>query len=156
MFPEELPVAGPVLETARASVLSPQLTLQMQLGNCVEAVLLLSQGVRSDAIARVVSETARQLRNGAEDTSGDPRTVEQTASALGVLQAANLASLSDDRSGTSNALRALADQLEAALTNTPGAGDDSSRVEQLASLHTVLAGLTGLRPDETSGLGRVM
>jgi hypothetical protein len=156
MFEKEHTMVGPVLETARASVLSRELHLQMQVGNCVEALMLLETGVRDDSVMRVIKATAERLSEGAEDLSGSPRTVEQTASAVGVLQAANLALLSEERTGTSSVLKDMAKALDAATSNDAPMSDTAALIQQLVSLHSVLAGLTGLQPDEVHGLGRSM
>ncbi len=145
---------GYVLETARASVLSAELTLQLQVGNCVEALLRLSAGDQGEQVVRVITETARRLREGSEDLSGQPRTVEQTASAIGVLEAAHLALLTQDATSTRDALRAIADALEATVKVDEPSASVTSLVEQLSSLHAVLAGVTGALPDEPQAQGR--
>lgn len=147
---------GPVLETVRRSVLSRELQLQMQIGNCVEALLLLNGGSREPAVLRLITQTAARLRDGADDSTAGPRTVGQTTQAIGVLRAASLAHLGEEQRDITAVLRDLAAGLEAATSPRSAPVDTTALIDQLARLHAVLAGLTGSRPDETEGLGRFL
>lgn len=156
MFDEEPTLTGHVLETARASMLSRELELQLQVGNCIEALLLLQNGVRDASVIEVINETAGRLRGGAEDLSGEPRTVAQSASAVGVLQAANLALLGESGKDIRDVLLTMASALESAAASTMSPVDIEGCLTPLVGLHTVLAGLTGSQPDEVHGLSHLL
>lgn len=147
-------MASPILETVRSSALSRELQLQLQIGNCVEALLMLDAGSRESSVIAVITSTAERLRDGADDSTARSRTVGQTTSALGVLKAASLARLGDDATGTSDVLRQMAAALDAA-TQDASSLQNGELVAQLARLHTVLSGLTGSQPDVSEGRGRL-
>lgn len=145
-------MGAPGVETVRASVLSPELDLQLLVGNCIGALMLIEAGTRTPRVVAAVEATAQRLRDGAEDLGGGARTVAQTASAVGVIHAVRLAALTDDASTTGTSLRELADALDAAVTDPTGISD---LVQQLAKIHAVLSSVTGPSPDEVRGPTRL-
>jgi hypothetical protein len=151
-------MTGSVLETARASLLSRELELQLQLGNCVEALMLLEAGRRDDRIVGVIALTADRLRSAADDLGGGSRTVAQTASALSVLRAAQTALGSSSDPGSVERLKLelgkMADSLQLSISDPDHMPDTAGLVRQLLSLHGALTAMTGIKPDEVHGLSR--
>ncbi len=58
-------MAGQVLETARPSVLSPELELQLMVGNTVEALLRLEGNPTDPGSRDTIEGTAARLKTGA-------------------------------------------------------------------------------------------
>lgn len=145
------------LETARSSALPPELELQLLVGNCIEALLQLNTASGSDTDKRavaVVAETADRFHAGAAELSSVPRTLAESASGLGLVDATRRA-----MAGTGSVreqLEAMADSLQT-IAQSGAADDDAvgSAVGLLARLHEALSAARHFVPDEVRGLTRM-
>ncbi len=133
--------------------LPPTLELQLMLGNGIEALVRLSGGAYDEGSLTLLRDLSVRFERAAEELAGTPRTLAQSATAVGVTRAAQRAF-----SGT-----APRDQLLSMASELRRASEDASlgeaQVEKLVSgldrLHGVLVSARSTPSDEVKGLRRL-
>jgi hypothetical protein len=142
----------PMPDMARDATLSRSLELQLLLSAAIETLLRLQHGNEDDRALPVLEELAHRIERAVDELSGAPRTLSQSATAVGFVSAAQRAF---GGIGTREHLQALSANIRAAARRELAAGDLKDLVDSLARLHSVLQASRTTPTDEVRGLRRL-
>jgi hypothetical protein len=142
----------PMPDLAQDSALSRGLELQLLLGAAIETLLRLKHAKADDRSLKLLEDLADRFERASDDLSGRPRTLAQSAMAVGFVTAAQRA-FGD--SAPRDQLSELSTGLRAASRNALSGPEIDTLVAALGRLHEVLAAARFIPMDEVRGLRRL-
>jgi ABC-type transporter Mla subunit MlaD len=143
----------PAPDMARRATLPQSLELQMVLGHGVETLYRLQHGSIDQTSAEILRALAARFERAAEDLSGRPRTLAQSAATGGMVTAAQQALPGAPvRQQLLDLASELASVAHTAAEERPNVAD---LIDSLSRLHEVLAAGRSLPSDEVRGLRRL-
>lgn len=139
-------------EIVRSSALPSQLTLQLILGNAIEAAYLV------DAKIELLDGEREMLRAAASAIDAGGRASQEAVhhavpeTSFGIYTAAEIALSTPDEASLRSQLGRLAESLRALAEDREPELTLTEVIEQLTALRSVLSATSAVRPDEVRGL----